>query len=350
MDIKKIISNIKPVKDKSLEKEIITHLDDLTKPQGSLGLLEELALRYCLCRNSTRPNIDHIEVYTFAGDHGIKEEKISPFPQEVTQQMVLNMAEGGAAVSVMCNKAGFEYKVVDIGVHGIFPDMPNLIKCKVREGTRNFSKEPAMTTYECEQAFENGYDIGYNSKADLVGIGEMGIGNTSSASAIYSLILDISPEETIGMGTGSIGTMLDQKKKIVTKGVNLHKDIVNGSPLEILRCVGGFEIAGMCGLIFGCAEQGIPVVIDGFISTASALITLRMNPSIKDYLYFSHKSSEKFHEVFFKNEKIRPILKLDLRLGEGTGSVLAMQIIQQAIECYSKMATFSGAHISEKEQ
>jgi nicotinate-nucleotide--dimethylbenzimidazole phosphoribosyltransferase len=324
-------------------------LNDLTKPQGSLGLLETLALRYCLCRNDKNASIDYLEVYTFAGDHGVKEEKISPFPQEVTQQMVLNMAEGGAAVSVMCNKAGYDYRVVDMGVHGIFPDMTNLIKYKVREGTRNFSKEPAMTENECNDAFESGYDIGHASKADLVGLGEMGIGNTSSASAIYSLILDIESDKTVGMGTGSTGEMLDLKKRIVEKGVKLHRSQTNGSPYEILRCVGGLETAGMCGFIFGCVEQRIPVVIDGFISSAAALIAMRMNPDLKEFLFFSHKSSEKFHNDFLQNEGIRPILDLDLRLGEGTGSVLAMQIIQQALECYENMATFSGADVSQKE-
>ena len=349
MKIEELTENVIVNMDSSLEKEIINHLNDLTKPQGSLGLLETLALKYCLCRNEINASIDHLEVYTFAGDHGIKEEKISPFPQEVTQQMVLNMAEGGAAVSVMCNKSGYDYKVVDMGVHGIFPEIPNLIKCKVREGTRNFSKEPAMTDSECNGAFESGYDIGYASSADLVGMGEMGIGNTSSASAIYSLILDVSPDETVGMGTGATGEMLKLKKDAVAKGVRLHKSQINKSPYETLKCVGGFEIAGMCGFIFGSAENRIPVVIDGFIASAAALIAMRMNPDIKKYLFFAHKSSEKFHSDFLRNEGIRPILDLDLRLGEGTGSVLAMQIIQQAMECYTNMATFSGANVSEKE-
>ena len=343
-----MVSHIKPTANPALQKLVQDHLDDLTKPPGSLGLLEEIAVKYCLCRIKSSAKIKKMHVYTFAGDHGITEEKITPFPPEVTTQMVLNMASEGAAVSVMCKKAGIEYFVVDIGVNADFPEMDNLLNKKVGKGTKNFVNEPAMSHDECKKALFRGYEVGMECHADLVGAGEMGIGNTSSASAIYSLLLDKTPSETTGAGTGSIGALLDKKVHCIEKAVNLHKKEWDGSPFDILRRVGGFEIAGITGLIFGCAAQNIPVVIDGFIASAAALIALRMNPDVGDYLFFAHESNEKFHRDFLKNEEIRPILSLDMRLGEGTGSVLAMQVIQQALECYNTMATFSSAGVANK--
>ncbi len=346
MKYSEIISQIKPISNPDLQEKIKNHLDDLTKPPGSLGLLEEIVVRYCLCRNNKGAEINDKQVYTFAGDHGITEEKITPFPQEVTTQMVLNMANGGAAVSVMCKKAGIEYSVVDIGVKSDFNFMDKLIKVKIGKGTKNFANEPAMSVTKCENAFIAGYNIGNECEADLVGAGEMGIGNTSSASALYSLILDKTPSETTGAGTGSIGDLYEKKRECIEKAVILHKKEWDGSAFDALRRVGGFEIAGITGLLFGCAIKRIPVVIDGFIASAAALIAIRMNPEIKDYLFFAHESNERFHKAFLENEGIRPILALDMRLGEGTGSVLAIQIIEQAMECYNTMATFSSAKVS----
>lgn len=349
-EIQDLTSPLQSSTDLALEEKIRNHLDDLTKPQGSLGLLENLALKYCLSKKQAHSPVTKMALFTFAGDHGIKEENITPFPQEVTQQMVVNMAQGGAAVAVMCRQANIDYKVVDIGVKGVFPDMDNLIKNKIRKGTRNLAKESAMTENECNDAFKVGYDIGYHSNVDLVGVGEMGIGNTSSASALYSLILGISPDETVGMGTGSVDKMLALKKKVIKAGVDLHRTSWQGSAYEALQRVGGFEIAGMCGLMFGCAQKRIPVVVDGFIATAASLVAIRINPVIKDYLFFAHQSAEKFHKEFLAQENIRPILSLDMRLGEGSGAVLAMQIMQQALACYHEMATFSGARVSKKEE
>ncbi len=332
--------------DGKLDEQVCKRLDDLTKPPGSLGRLEEFVRKVCAVRGSVDTALKHPYVFTFAGDHGITEERITPFPPEVTRQMVTNMASGGAAVSVMCKTAGVEYAVVDVGVVGAFEEHPKLIRRKVREGTRNFRREPAMTDEECLAAMTAGMDVIRNSECDFLGIGDMGIGNTASSSALYSLLLDLPASETVGMGTGSKGEVFERKLQSVEEGVRLHSSDWDSSGFDALRRVGGLEIAGMAGAIFGAAEKRIPVVVDGFIASAAALTAMRMRPELAGYLFFSHSSAEKFHTDFLSREGLRPVLCLDLRLGEGTGAVLAMQVILQAMACYNGMATFSGAGVS----
>jgi nicotinate-nucleotide--dimethylbenzimidazole phosphoribosyltransferase len=342
-------SPIRPTANAQLEAEIRAHLDDLTKPPGSLGRLEEFALQYCLCRRDPHAAIHVMKLFTFACDHGITEEGITPYPAEVTRQMVLNMAAGGAAVSVMCRTAGIEYAVVDVGVKGGFDSLPGLIVRKVREGTTNFLTMSAMTAAECDSAIRVGYELAALSHADLLGAGEMGIGNSSSASALYSLLLGLDATQTVGPGTGSQGALLEKKRARVRTAVEFHKRHWDGTPLDALRRVGGFELAAICGMALGGAATGIPVVIDGFISSAGALVALLIDPHVRDYLFFSHISAEPFHREFYGRQSIRPVLDLDMRLGEGTGAVLAMQIIQQAMMCYTKMATFSSAGVSKSD-
>jgi nicotinate-nucleotide--dimethylbenzimidazole phosphoribosyltransferase len=339
---------VPPAKDASLEGEIVNRLNNLTKPVGSLGRLEEFALRYCLGRGKADAEISRMKVFTFAGDHGITEEEITPYPSEVTYQMVLNMVNGGAAISVMCRKAGIDCAVVDMGVKKAFLEHPGLVIRKIAPGTKNFLKEPAMSEEECTRALDAGCDLATESGYDLLGVGEMGIGNTSAASALYSLILGVEPGETVGAGTGSAGPMLEKKKQVIRDALSFHKRAWSGSPLEALRRVGGFEIAGMTGMILGAATTRIPVVVDGFVASAAALVAMAEEPETRGYLFFSHASAEQYHGTFLKGEGIRPILSLDMRLGEGTGSVLAMQIIAQAMECYNRMATFQSAGVSEK--
>lgn len=346
----KLNLSIPSVENEVLEGEIVGRLNNLTKPIGSLGRLEELALRYCLCKGSADAELSRMKIFTFAGDHGITEEKITPYPSEVTFQMVLNMAAGGAAISVMCRKAGIDCTVVDMGVKGAFQQLQGLAIRKIAFGTRNFRKEPAMSEEECLKALRAGWGLAVECDCDLLGVGEMGIGNTSSASALYSLLLDLDSDVTIGPGTGSMGPLLEKKKKVVCEGVLYHRKEWDRTPLDALRRVGGFEIAGMTGMILGGALSRVPVVIDGFVATAAALVAVKMAPTVKDYLFFAHASAEPFHKPFLDSQGIRPILSLDMRLGEGTGSVLAMQIIVQAIECYHRMATFGSAGVSGKEQ
>ncbi len=341
------LRKIESTSNSELEKNIIDNLNNLTKPQGSLGDLEKFVLKYCLCKGGAKiENKFSKEVYTFAGDHGVTEEKITPFPSEVTYQMVLNMVNGGAAVSVMCKQAGIKYKVVDMGVKADFEPLKNLIILKEGYGTKNFSKEPAMSESECANAIKKGYNLARKCKASIIGLGEMGIGNTSSASAIFSLILGIPANETVGIGTGSIGELLNRKIETIKRSVEFHKKAGLNTPFDILRRVGGYEIAGMTGMFLGAATKRIPAVVDGFISSAAALIAMRIDSNVKDHLFFSHASGENFHSKFLKIEGIKPILDLKMRLGEGTGSVLAIQIIEQALCCYKNMATFSSAGVS----
>jgi len=341
---------IHPVANRDLETQIVDRLNGLTKPIGSLGRMEEFVLRYCLCRGNAGARLSRMKIFTFAGDHGITEESITPYPSEVTYQMVLNMVHGGAAISVMCRKAGIDCAVVDMGVKGTFQEFPGLFIRKIAPGTKNFRKEPAMSDKECERALDIGVDLAAESGCGLLGVGEMGIGNTSSASGLYSLLLDLDPEETIGAGTGSVGRLLEKKKQVVRDGVLLHRREWDHTPLDALRRVGGFEIAGMTGMILGGARNRIPLVIDGFVATAAALVAMKMETAVKDYLFFAHASAEQFHKPFLASQGIEPILSLNMRLGEGTGSVLAMQIIEQAMECYLRMATFDSAGVSGKEQ
>jgi nicotinate-nucleotide--dimethylbenzimidazole phosphoribosyltransferase len=339
---------VPPVRDVQLQEKIIDRLNNLTKPVGSLGRLEEIALRYCLCKKRVDGKLSRMKIFTFAGDHGITEEKVTPYPSEVTRQMVLNMAQGGAAISVMSRKAGIECAVVDMGVKGEVQEGPGLLVRKIAPGTKNFLKAPAMSEAECMRALDVGFELAKDSSCDLLGIGEMGIGNTSSASALYSLLLDVDSEESVGMGTGSVGDLLERKKQVVREAVSFHKREWTGSPLEALQRLGGFEIAAMTGMIFGGAFRRIPVVVDGFVASAAALVAIRMEPEVRSYLFFAHASAEKYHETFLKKEGITPFLSLNMRLGEGTGAVLAMQIIAQAMECYNHMATFQSAGVSDK--
>lgn len=346
--LKSTIDRIVSVADLALEQNIQNHLDDLTKPKGSLGRLEEFAMKYCLCRGSERANIQKMKLFTFAGDHGITAEGVAPFPKEVTCQMVHNMCAGGAAVSVMCKNSGIDYSVVDMGVDGDFDAHPCLIASKVARGTASFRSGNAMTSDLCLKALHAGINIAQQADADLVGIGEMGIGNTSPASALYSLLLDIDPEKTVGAGTGAAGALLDNKKKVIREAVLFHRGSWNKTTFDALQRVGGFEIAGMAGFILGSALKRVPIVVDGFIASSAALVAMKMAPHVSDYLYFAHSSAESFHSGFLSAMNISPVLQLEMRLGEGTGSALAMHIISQAVNCYNQMATFSSAGISNK--
>ncbi|RKX75392.1 MAG: nicotinate-nucleotide--dimethylbenzimidazole phosphoribosyltransferase [Spirochaetes bacterium] len=344
--LERFYQNIKPIEDKILRGKIQAHLDDLTKPPGSLGRLEEFALQYCLIRGKADSAINKMKVFTFAADHGITAEKVSPFPKEVTVQMVKNMANVGAAISVLCKNAGIDYTVVDIGVESDAEPAPALLSRKVARGTKNFRREPAMSYEQCEKAIETGYVLAKDYQADLFGIGEMGIGNTSSASALYALLLALEPERAVGQGTGARGELFEHKKRVIAEAVEFHRGEWDGTPLDGLRRVGGLELAGMVGFIFGSATQKVPVVVDGFISSAAALAAVRMAPTVMDYLFFSHISAEKFHREFLSMIGAKPILDLGMRLGEGTGASLAMHIIWQAMNCYNQMATFSSAGVS----
>jgi len=323
-------------------------LDNLTKPQGSLGRLEDIVMQYCLARNSAEAKITKRKCFVFAADHGITAEGVAPYPREVTVQMVLNMLSGGAAISVMCRNSGVECQIVNMGVDGDFAPHPSLIIRSVAAGTRNFRHEAAMSEEECRKALDSGYQLGINADADICATGEMGIGNSSSASALYSLLLGTEAGLTVGRGTGAEGSVLEKKHRVITESVSFHSKQWDGTPFDALRRVGGFEIAGMTGFIIGCAVKRIPVIIDGFIVSVSALCALRMHPDIKSNLFWGHTSNEQFHKMALDSIQARPILNLDMRLGEGTGAILAMNIIEQALNCYHQMASFTSAGVSNR--
>ncbi|KMQ49643.1 Nicotinate-nucleotide--dimethylbenzimidazole phosphoribosyltransferase [Chitinispirillum alkaliphilum] len=331
-----------------LESSVKTRLDNLTKPPGSLGRLEEFVLKYCLCRGNADAKVNRKSLKIFASDHGITAQGVAPFPKEVTVQMVHNMLGGGAAVVVMCKSAGVEYRVIDVGVDGDFDRHDLLICKKVSRGTESFYSDCAMSREECDSALRTGIEIASKEESDITAVGEMGIGNTSSASALYALLLDVDGASTVGMGTGAVGALYEKKCRVIDEAVCFHRETWDGTAVDALRRVGGYEIAAMTGYIIGCAQKRIPVVIDGFIATASALCAIKMEPTVLDYLFFGHVSDEQFHRNVLDSLGVKPILELGMRLGEGTGAVLAMQIIEQALNCYHNMATFASAGVSDR--
>jgi len=348
--LRRTIASIQSV-DTSLKPDIQAHLDDLTKPPGSLGRLEEIAMQYCLARKTLEPVITGKQIFCFGGDHGVAAEGVSAFPKEVTPQMVMNMAGGGAAINVLARHAGAELTVVDVGVDDDLEGVEGLCRKKVRAGTGNIAKGPAMTVAEATQAVVVGIELAAAAAADnvsLLGTGDMGIANTTPSTALFASFLGLPPEEMSGRGTGIDDESLQNKIAVIKRALEVNGRLCT-DPLATLAALGGLEIAGICGLALGGAACGIPVVVDGFISTAGALAAIKMNENVRDYLFFSHISQEKGHAVVMQELDARPILELDLRLGEGTGAALAMTIIEASIRIYNEMATFSSAGVSGRE-
>ena len=345
--LRELIDSIRPV-DRSLEPKIQAHLDDLTKPKGSLGRLEELAKAYCLIRHELEPALPKKEIFVFAADHGVTEEGVSAFPKEVTFQMVYNFLSGGAGINVLARHAGASVKVVDIGVDYDFAGLEGLIQRKVMRGSKNMTKAPSMERTDAINAIMAGAGLARDSAADgvtLLATGEMGIGNTTPASALTSVFCNMKPEDVTGRGTGIGNDALNHKISVIERALSLHKPDPS-DPVEVLAKVGGLEIAGICGLVLGAASAGVPVVADGFISTAGALTACAIQPLVRDYIFASHQSVEKGHKAQLDHMGLKPLLDLDLRLGEGTGAALAMCLIDAGLKIYLEMATFSGARVS----
>jgi nicotinate-nucleotide--dimethylbenzimidazole phosphoribosyltransferase len=341
-----LLEAIEPVS-RDLEPQVIAHLNDLTHPPGSLGRLEDVALQYCLIHNTAHPALSKKRIYTFAADHGVAEENVSIAPKEVTRQMVMNMIGGGAGVNVLSRHAGVENCVVDIGVDYDFEDTPGLIKAKVRHGTDNLRSGPAMELDDAERAILIGAELAAKAEkedVDLLGTGEMGIANTTPASALFAALLPADIEQVTGRGTGINDQQLIHKLEIIREALVINKARLS-DPVSTLAAIGGLEIAGICGLCLGAAAHRVPVVVDGFISSAGAFIAVLLKPEVKDYLFFSHRSAEAGHKVFLERLGAAPLLDLNLRLGEGTGAALAMGLIDASIKIYNEMATFSGAGV-----
>ncbi len=349
MDIvKSTLERIKPV-NADLIQQAQTRLDNKTKPLGSLGRLEEFARRVVAISGNPEPDVSKKVIFTFAGDHGVTEEGVSAFPKEVTPQMVFNFLSGGAGINVLARHAGAEVRVVDVGVDYDFGDAKGLISKKVARGTRNFANGAAMSRDEMMAALRVGIELADKCKDEgvaLVGTGEMGIGNTTPSSAIIAAISGIPVQELTHRGTGINNAALQNKIRVIEKGLAVNNPDPN-DPLDVLAKVGGLEIAAIAGLVLGCAANSIPVVIDGFISTAGALIASQLHPNVRDYIFAAHQSVEIGHSFMLKQIGAEPMLDLSLRLGEGTGAALAMTLIDAGVKILKEMATFEQAGVSK---
>ncbi len=357
--IEEILNKIQPVDKESFERTQ-EYLNSLTKPVGSLGRLEELAKIIVAITGDDRPKFNRKVVFVFASDHGVTEEGVSAYPKEVTAQMVYNFTRGGAGINVLSRHIGADVVIADIGVAQDlkFEDVGDacahkkLEKLKIKKinfGTKNFTKGPAMTEEEAIRAIESGIEIFEEEyacqKIDIVATGDMGIGNTTSSSAITSVVTGADVELVTGKGTGIDEARLHHKIEVIKKAISVNRPEPKNA-IDVLSKFGGFEIGGLVGVILASASKRVPVVIDGFISGASALIAVLLSPFVKDYLVASHISEEPGHKVQLEYLGLKPILNLNMRLGEGTGAVLAMNIVEASCKILCEMATFSSAKVS----
>ena len=320
----------------------------LTKPTGSLSELETVAVQLASLQDTSHPDIQKPWISIFAGDHGVMQENISAYPQAVTRQMLQNFATGGACISVIAKEYNAKLQIIDCGSVGEAYDYVGVERHCIRAGTANFAQEVAMTEDQCRAAL----DLGRNSVEDAVAYGasiyvagEMGIGNTCSASAVACFLLDEDAEQLTGVWTGIRAEQLIHKKKIIDQALALHQDYVGQDAFKALCAVGGLEIAAMTGAYIRCAQLGLPVVIDGFISSVSALLAVRLNPAVRQWMLFGHQSAEYGHRRLLEELQANPLLKLNLRLGEGSGAGAALGLIKLACSLHNNMATFAQAAV-----
>lgn len=331
-------------------RELLQKKIDLkTKPLGSLGRLEDIALRIGMIQQTLNPEIKNPTMLVFAADHGLTDEKISPYPKDVTWQMVMNMVTGGAAISVFCRRNGMLMKVVDAGVDYDFPEGLDIIDAKIARGTRNMRKEPAMTIDECQKAMQKGASIVRavaEAGCNTIGFGEVGIGNTSASALLMSKFTDFSIEECTGAGAGFDSDGVKRKAAILRE-VSGKYDFTD--PLEILATFGGLEIAMMVGAFIEGYRQKMILLVDGFIATNAVLTAMQFEPGVKDNCVFSHSSNEQGHVKLLKFLNEEPVLNLGLRVGEGTGAALALPVVQSAVDFLCEMASFESAGVSNKD-
>ncbi|NSW81705.1 MAG: nicotinate-nucleotide--dimethylbenzimidazole phosphoribosyltransferase [Syntrophothermus sp.] len=350
LTLDKVIQGIEPLKDEWRQKAR-SHIDNLTMPRGSLGEVLVIAERLAAIKETLKPSVSRKAIVTMAGDHGVVEEGVSAYPQEVTPQMVANFVAGGAAINVLASVAGARVIVVDMGVAqdlGKLVQQGKILSYKVDYGTKNMCKGPAMTREQAVQSLEAGIRIACHlveEGVELLGTGDMGIGNTTPSSAILAALSGLSVAEITGRGTGVDDVGLSKKIQAIKKALEINKPDPNDA-VDVLAKVGGFEIGGIAGLILGAAYCRVPVVVDGLISTAGALLAHALAPASADYMFAGHVSREPGHRHMLRRLGLRPLLDLDLRLGEGTGAALAMPIIEGAAQVIGKMATFEQASVS----
>ncbi|WP_269617853.1 nicotinate-nucleotide--dimethylbenzimidazole phosphoribosyltransferase [Zhongshania sp. BJYM1] len=318
----------------------------LTKPLGALGRLEDVAIQLSAIQRTLEPRVDKALIAVFAGDHGVTTEDVSAYPQSVTSEMVRNFASGGAAISVLAKALGVDFKVINVGTVYALEDLPNVLDMRVGAGTQNMCVTEAMTMEQCEEAMGVGRDIiDQAGDIDVFIGGEMGIGNSTSAAALAVAHTRLSATAMVGRGTGISDQMLAKKSAVVTRAMSRHlPHMKNG--MEVLRRIGGYEINALAGAYIRAAQNGIAVLVDGYICTAAAMSAVRINPSIRPWLFFSHCSAEPGHSRLLNKMEAEPLLQLDMRLGEGSGAALALPIMQAACRLQKEMASFEQAGVS----
>jgi len=349
-ELSQIISQIEPLNPTWLD-QARERLDSLTKPRGSLGRLEELAALYVGIRGELLPTLEKKWVVVFAADHGVVAEGVSAYPQEVTYQMVLNFLRGGAGINALARHAGARVAVVDIGVNHDFGHMPELIHRKVAYGSRNMAQEPALTREEALQALLVGVEMAEQATAtgvDALAAGDMGIGNTTPAAALASVFTGKPVAAVTGRGTGIEDPDWRHKMAVINRALALHRPSAE-DPVGALAAVGGLEIAGIAGFILGTAAARRPLVLDGFIATAGALVAKALAPAVTDYLIAAHRSVEPGHQIMLDFLGLKPLLQFQMRLGEGTGAALGLTLLEAAVRVYREMATFGEAGVADQE-
>ena len=326
--------------------------DRLTKPTGALGRLEELSIQLAGIQGKPIPRVKDKAIIVMAGDHGVVAQGVSAYPQEVTPQMVLNFLHGGAGINVIARQVGARILVVDMGVAADMAPNPLLVSRKVAHGTRDMATGPAMTEDQAIKALETGIELAAAEAAkglDIVGTGDMGIGNTTASSAICAVMAGKTAAEVTGRGTGVGDEQLKHKAEVIDKALKVNRPNAK-QPLSVLAKVGGFEIAGLAGVMLGAGARRIPVVIDGFISGAAALIAVGLAPSLREFLIAGHVSAEAGHRILLKHLGLKPLVDLDMRLGEGTGAAIGMFLCETATRVLAEMATFDEAGVSERSE
>ncbi|MEM1155187.1 MAG: nicotinate-nucleotide--dimethylbenzimidazole phosphoribosyltransferase [Pseudomonadota bacterium] len=325
-------------------REAALHQGRLTKPAGSLGRLEEIAIRLAGLQRTNRPAIEQLQIRVFAGDHGVTAEGVSAFPQSVTREMIANFARGGAAINVLARRLNADFSVVNVGTATPMEDLPKVLQVQLAPGTDNMCLQAAMTDSVCAKALATGRDQ-VLSGSDLFIGGEMGIGNTTAAAALVSQLLDVDPRQTVGPGTGINDDGLERKRQAVARALALHGGKCT-TPFATLASLGGLEIAALTGAFLAAAQRGIPVLVDGYICSAAALLACRFNAGVANWLMFSHHSAEPGHALVLEALRAEPLLDLGMRLGEGSGAATAVPLLKAACELHNEMATFEQAGVS----
>lgn len=328
----------------------IARQQQLTKPPGALGQLEELAICLAAMQGVDKPQLERVFISVFAGDHGVAAEGVSAFPQAVTAEMVKNFARGGAAICVAARAINATLEVVNLGTAFDTGELPNVRNYDLGKGTANFTQTSAMSDAQLASALEAGRDSAERARAQGAQLyigGEMGIANTTSAAALACALLQLSSQQLAGPGTGLDAAGVAHKAEVIARALQLHRANLN-EPKEALRCLGGFEIAALTGAFIACAQRGIPVLVDGYITTVAALLAVRMQPGVAEWLLYAHRSAEPGHVLILQALRAEPLLQLGMRLGEGSGAAVAVPVLRMACALHNEMATFAEAGVSEK--